>query len=406
VLVTVRDVTTLRTLQAQAINQSRELSYIDEIIGTSTAEFNRFMGSSHAFHQKNVEIIDQPVLQNADLNTLFINLHTMKGNARTLKLKLLTEAVHNTESLLSGCRSMEKVISDQTRGDLKEKITGIGTMLSEYKHISEKKLNRSSEKIMKSISHEELETELLALLLHDRVAGATEQKELIQKTRSSLYRICFPSLRDLLSNLIESAEDLAAKLDKQPPRISFEGNQAIGFRSSCHAAVQDIFLHLVRNSLDHGIESTDDRLRAGKNPQGLLTIDIDDKRHAEYVLVSFMDDGRGLDISKIRRKAMNCKLIEEGRHFEPSQIAQLIFESGLSTAENVSDISGRGVGMSAVREFLNRIEGSIEIELLDNEPDQEFMKFAFRILIPKNLCVPYEPDNESAGRWPVTRKAA
>lgn len=121
----------------------------------------------------------------------------------------------------------------------------------------------------------------------------------------------------------------------------------------------DPLTHLVRNSLDHGIESPQTRIDAGKRDSGTLWL------HAEHkggnIIIQVRDDGQGLNRERIRAKALERGLIEPDKAMSPEQIDQLIFLPGFSTADVVSDISGRGVGMDVVRRNILSLGGSVEV---------------------------------------------
>ncbi|CAG9297800.1 chemotaxis protein CheA [Celerinatantimonas diazotrophica] len=122
----------------------------------------------------------------------------------------------------------------------------------------------------------------------------------------------------------------------------------------------DPLVHLLRNSMDHGIEHPQQRIAAGKDPKG--TILLSAYHHDGQILIKIEDDGAGLDDTKILAKARQRGLVGAHQELEPSQIYQLIFEPGFSTADQVSDVSGRGVGMDVVRTSIESLQGRVEID--------------------------------------------
>jgi two-component system chemotaxis sensor kinase CheA len=124
----------------------------------------------------------------------------------------------------------------------------------------------------------------------------------------------------------------------------------------------DPLIHMVRNAADHGIETPDARLAAGKPAQGTLTLDAFHRGNSIIIQVS--DDGKGLDRDRILNKALEKKLISplEAEKMTPQQIYQLIWEPGFSTAEKVTEISGRGMGMDIVRSKIEEISGTVEVD--------------------------------------------
>jgi two-component system chemotaxis sensor kinase CheA len=124
-------------------------------------------------------------------------------------------------------------------------------------------------------------------------------------------------------------------------------------------AISDPLVHMVRNAIDHGLENPQERVKAGKPPSGRLGLRA--FHQAGNVVIEINDDGRGLNREKIVRKAIAAGVIKEGQELSEQEIFQLIFHPGLSTAEEVTDISGRGVGMDVVRKNVEALRGRIEI---------------------------------------------
>lgn len=124
--------------------------------------------------------------------------------------------------------------------------------------------------------------------------------------------------------------------------------------------IADPLVHMVRNSLDHGLETTAERVAAGKPEQG--TIRLRAYQAGGNVVVEIADDGAGLDRDKILAKAVERGVIDSGRNPTDSEVFNLIFEPGFSTADKVTDISGRGVGMDVVRRSVDSLRGRITIE--------------------------------------------
>lgn len=122
----------------------------------------------------------------------------------------------------------------------------------------------------------------------------------------------------------------------------------------------DPLIHIIRNSIDHGIELTDKRLALGKKERGTITMKAFPK--GNNVVVTIRDDGAGLDVDKIFQKAIERKLIPEDQILELKEKVELIFIPGLSTKEEVSDVSGRGVGMDIVKERITSLGGFVEVE--------------------------------------------
>ncbi|MDR6873253.1 two-component system chemotaxis sensor kinase CheA [Bosea sp. BE125] len=141
----------------------------------------------------------------------------------------------------------------------------------------------------------------------------------------------------------------------------------------------DPLTHMIRNSMDHGLETPEDRIAAGKNPEG--TIKLVAEHRAGRIVISVTDDGRGIGRDKLLAKAKSRGLVGQDEKLAPEEIDQLIFAAGLSTAEVISDVSGRGVGMDVVRRNVESLGGRISV---DSEPGRGCK---FTLALPLTLAV-------------------
>jgi two-component system chemotaxis sensor kinase CheA len=123
--------------------------------------------------------------------------------------------------------------------------------------------------------------------------------------------------------------------------------------------IADPLIHMVRNSIDHGIESTEDRKKTGKAPVGNVALRA--YHQAGNIVIEIEDDGKGLDKNKILQKAIDNGLIDKEQQLSDEEIFKLIFQPGLSTAQKVTAVSGRGVGMDVVRKNIEALRGKIDI---------------------------------------------
>jgi two-component system, chemotaxis family, sensor kinase CheA len=154
--------------------------------------------------------------------------------------------------------------------------------------------------------------------------------------------------------------DISRKLGKEV-QLVLEGEQTEADKNIVES-LADPLIHIVRNSLDHGIETPDVRRACGKPETGTITIRA--SQESDTVVIEVIDDGKGIDPVVIKRKAYEKGLIDEAtlERMSDQEAINLIFAAGLSTTEVVSDLSGRGVGMDVVRSAVNKINGSVLIE--------------------------------------------
>ena len=126
-------------------------------------------------------------------------------------------------------------------------------------------------------------------------------------------------------------------------------------------ALAEPLTHIVRNAVDHGIESSEDRIAAGKGARG--TIFLNAYHQGTQVVIEVRDDGRGVDLSRIRKQAVERGLVraEDASRLLDSELTNMIFEPGFSTAAQITEVSGRGVGMDVVRTVLDRLKGTVQV---------------------------------------------
>ncbi|WP_284644052.1 chemotaxis protein CheA [Paenibacillus silviterrae] len=143
-------------------------------------------------------------------------------------------------------------------------------------------------------------------------------------------------------------------------RLEFSGEETT-LDKTLVEALSDPLIHLIRNAIDHGIEAPEDRVRAGKPPEGLLSIGA--FREGNRVVLEVGDDGAGIDVERIRAKLREHQLVEGDKleKLQPQELIPYIFHTGFSTAEEVTSLSGRGIGMDAVRTTIVRLQGDVQV---------------------------------------------
>ena len=176
--------------------------------------------------------------------------------------------------------------------------------------------------------------------------------------------------------------DLAGKLGKQVELVLQGGSTEID--KSLIEKIVDPLTHLVRNSIDHGIEMPDKRVGAGKPEKGTVILSAEQKGGS--IIISIIDDGGGLHRDKILDKARSNGLTVSD-DMPDSEVWQLIFQPGFSTAEAITDVSGRGVGMDVVRRNIESIGGRIDIESSAGEGSAFFIHLPLTLAIVDGMCV-------------------
>jgi two-component system chemotaxis sensor kinase CheA len=385
-MVTVRDVTALKALQAEAEGQRQELMMIGEILAVDAEKFSDFIEGSSGFVDRCRTIIEQTEQKDlGKLAELFRNIHTVKGNARTYGLKHITDTVHRIENTYDQLRKNDEM--QWQPQELLGELAFAEQAIKVYSGIFRDKLGRDGKQ---GVAGSRVDREQIKRLM-DRISALSDTElpanvvNVVRDTYNSLAAIESEPLEAVVADVIKSVQSLAEELGKPAPEIQINENH-IFTRKEAHGLLNNIFMHVLRNALDHGIEAPSERLEKGKPEQGRIQIDA--AEHDGGVSFSVRDDGRGIALSKVFAKAVELGLYPAGSSRPAaSEIANLVFASGFSTADAVTEVSGRGVGMDAVRDFLETAGGSIEVRLDTGDENADFRSFTTVIHLPSSLCL-------------------
>lgn len=182
---------------------------------------------------------------------------------------------------------------------------------------------------------------------------------IVEEMQDAIMQVRMTPVSFVFQRFPRLVRDIARRLGKDV-ELTLEG-EATEADKNVIEALADPLVHIVRNSLDHGMEMPDERRAAGKPAAGRLVIAA--RQEADRVLIEVSDDGRGIDPERIRRKAYEKGLVDEAAlaRMSDQDAVNLVFLPGFSTAETVSDLSGRGVGMDAVKSAVEALNGSVQL---------------------------------------------
>ena len=208
-------------------------------------------------------------------------------------------------------------------------------------------------------------------------SGLQDLERNVQVLHESVMRVRMLPISFTFNRFPRMVRDLSRQLDK---KIELEVyGESTELDKTVMEKIGDPLVHLLRNSLDHGIETPAERTAAGKSETG--TVKLSASHQGGNVVIEITDDGRGLPRDKIRAKAEANGLIAEGDALSDEQIHDLIFQPGFSTAEQVSDVSGRGVGMDVVRKNILALGGTVSVM------SEEGVGSTFTIQLPLTLAI-------------------
>lgn len=266
-----------------------------------------------------------------DLALLKRRIHTLKGNA----------GIFGLFSIAEDCHDLETVISETERAPSVEETAKLQSHWERTRATVERFLgNRAGVEIAEA-EFEDLLGAALGKMPHEELA-------------SRLARYKLRSARSSLERLGEQASGLAQRLGKGSIGVKVQADQAF-LDPKQWAPFWSSLVHAVRNAVDHGLESEEERIAGSKSPEGNLTLGA--RFEGDEFVVSIADDGRGIDWNRLEVSARSRGMAHASR----SDLVAVLFADGVSTAAEVTDISGRGIGMGALREACRSLGGRVEI---------------------------------------------
>lgn len=397
--------------------KSREQEY-REIFMAEALEYYDAMSQHISELERNPQ--DEPAL-----NELFRLMHNLKSNARAMGYAQIGEVAHHMETIFGLIRSKEKEFSGSLVTVL---FTGVDTLGAMIRAVGEEapmpdaaslldnldRLVQGEEPILEGSAADEDANRKLELsdlvyiqikkldhllnlvgeLIIDRDRILTLSQEIgnpaLQSTASHLFRITdelqysvmdarLVNVGSLLNKFPRVVRDVATAEQKQV-ELTLSG-QDIQIDRNILQIITDALLHLVRNAVGHGLETPQERLKAGKSSVGQLVLSAQTER--DDVLIQVTDDGRGIDVESVRRKAVERGLVskEAAKHLNAAAVRAFLFEPGFSMATEVTEISGRGVGLDVVKLAIDSLGGQLRV-------DSELGKgTTFTLVLPTSIAV-------------------
>jgi chemotaxis protein histidine kinase CheA len=271
---------------------------------------------------------------------------------------------------------------DWDQWELLSSLNLVKDLVHKYQNLGEEKLGWQLEHVTIKIPSQIGESVVEDLMKVMKTGLTEKQTFFLNRARSKLFDFCFTRFEDVVKDAFAGVDSMARDLKKMEPRIIVKGIRTV-LKSAGVDLVHKVFVHLIRNSMDHGIEAPEERVRKQKNPQGTITVSSSNEDGGR-LLVRFFDDGAGLNLERITQCAIRAGYILQGQELSDQEKAELIFYSGLTTKDTSSDISGRGVGMDAVRNFVRDQGGDVKI-VLGQFCESGYISFQIQILMPETI---------------------
>jgi two-component system chemotaxis sensor kinase CheA len=374
------------------------------------------------------------------ISSLFRAAHTIKGNASLLEFNALARSLHHVEDLLDLCRSHTAALSpevinillqsvDALRQMAKRAVEGEESILPQHEALSARLAEMNAEF---KTAETPATLESSAASIPDSSAGTALSKSAIQNLRVDVGRLdrmlnltvefaiaqgrlrrmleekvgLVASGRELLEShhgleaLFLELQELVMKIRMVPVGPTFHRfarsvrdtarksgklarmlvmGEDVEVDTTILEHIHDPLMHMIRNSVDHGLETPDVRRALGKDPSGKIVLQA--FHDSGHIVVQISDDGAGLDHERILQHARAQGIILDGVRLTEAEIHNLIFQAGFSTADKVSELSGRGVGLDVVRRNVNALSGAILVE------SRKGQGTTFTIRLPLTLAI-------------------
>ncbi len=212
---------------------------------------------------------------------------------------------------------------------------------------------------------------------HELTRKIAHQGKIVRELQELSMSMRMVPVQGVFQKMSRLARDLSRKADKSVDFVTI--GEETELDRTVVDKIADPLIHMVRNSLDHGVEPSEDRVKAGKSPTG--RVELRAFHQAGHIVIEIQDDGKGLDKDRILAKAVANGVVEAGQDLPDEEVFKLVFHPGLSTAEKITSVSGRGVGMDVVKKNIESLRGKIEI---NSTPGQGT---TFTIRLPLTLAV-------------------
>lgn len=327
----------------------------------------------------------------ADLLEDLVNLAGETSISRSLVEEQLSDLAQNIEEIDSTVERLKEQLRRleiETQAQIafrKEQVESAGSdgfdplemdRYSQVQQLSKSLLESASDLTDLKGTLSDKNRDMETLLLQQSRINTSLQEGLMQTRTVPISRYLTPRLRRIV-------RQVSGELDKP---VAFDVQNAGGEldRSMIERVVAPLE-HVLRNAIDHGIESLEQRRQLGKSDQGLVSLSI--RREGSDVLLSLSDDGSGIDVDAVRSKAIDQGLMTKDEVLSADEIMQFIFAPGFSTAKSITQISGRGVGMDVVQSEIRELGGSIQLRSQLGSGTEFIFRLPFTVSMNRALMV-------------------
>lgn len=374
------------------------------------------------------------------LNTLFRSAHTLKSSAATMEFDSISQLAHRMEDVFDALRE-DDLNPDDVLFELL--YTGIDTLEDMVEHVRQEReapdadIDDLLEKLERAGDGEQVESTVSPrstgggreediqqvrvdvdrvdtlmnavgelLITQKKLRALSEQHDLSDlkaeidrlerlsgDIRHEVSRARMVPLSQVFDRFPRAVRDIASESGKEVS-LTMEGKDLRMDRSIVQELGEPI-IHMLRNAIDHGIEPPEEREDQGKQPEGEIMLRAE--RSGSEAVISVSDDGSGIDVSAVREMAVDREVVsqEEADQLDPEDVTELLCHPDFSTTEEVTELSGRGVGMSIVKETAKRLHGSYDIETVPGEGTTVQLRLPLSLAVVR--CFVVRADNRQFG---------
>jgi len=341
------------------IRQEQDILKMIVTIVSDPIQFYELKDDFLSFANNKTSFINPNLTFDINLSELYRDIHTFKGSFAQIRMQNSVVKLHELETRLSNLKKDGK----HKNADLLELLA-----VSDFQQWIHHDLD-----IIKNILGEEFFEKQHKLVVDDQFMFNIEDKitQLLHSDNKHVntYEIILSeinkargtTINQALSSYTKLCIDTARNLHKQIHEFKISGGNEVLMPLHFRPFVKSL-VHIFRNAIDHGIEDPETRLIKGKNELGSISCHVED--HAEYIKIIISDDGAGIDREVLKEKALSAKIYsrEKLSQIDDKEILDLIFHEGLSTNDEINQLSGRGIGMGTVKVEIEKLSGSIEVE--------------------------------------------
>lgn len=349
------DITDKKNLEKNVERERSRLKMIVSVISNSD-EFFELLDDYQTFLSNRSGFIHAECTPFQNLTALYRMIHTYKGLFAQKDFITTPQGLHKVESRLS-MWLQEGTISNETLQSVLNKID-FEVWLAKDTDVLRETLGEHFMDKKSMITIDDDTFEMLHSKIMELLEAQPEESHELLELLEIIRKLKYKPIREYFASLPKYVEMLGERLEKslKPMGIDDSTNITVGEEFKPFAKS---LIHVIRNSVDHGIETPEDRVGCGKEECGSIILSIRDTKDA--VVIEISDDGRGIDIEKLKQKALER---EDGSLLSlenDSAVFELMFEDYLSTKDEVNDISGRGIGLASVRSEVLKLGGSYSV---------------------------------------------